>query len=247
VGEVVRLSVTNTPDSVLLQMLKTYVPALLAGLLAAGIISAVMGSDCHQILALSTMFTKDIFDYYGGRRRFGERGTVFVGRLFIIVANFIAYLVALGRPPIFELAVSYAFSGFASLAPVMLAALFWKRSTKWGALAASVFVALCIVAIGVLEHSYALPKGTPPAIVSIWSVGGANALSLSAAGKLFVFGYMPVVPMVIGSALCMLVFSLLTAPPSEQTVDKYFPAQRRRVDLEAALETPVTVPRGATA
>ena len=61
----------------------------------------------------------------------------FVGRTFIIVANLAAFLIALKRPPIFELAVQYAFSGFASLAPVMLAALFWKRSTKWGAFAAA--------------------------------------------------------------------------------------------------------------
>jgi solute:Na+ symporter, SSS family len=38
-----------------------YAPAWLAGVLGAGIISAVMGSDAHQVLALSTMFTKDVF------------------------------------------------------------------------------------------------------------------------------------------------------------------------------------------
>ena len=91
-----------------------------------------MGSDCHQILALSTMFTKDIFDYYGGRKRFGEKGTVYMGRAFIIVANGIAYIVALFRPPIFELAVQYAFSGFAARRRSCIAALFWRRSTKWG-------------------------------------------------------------------------------------------------------------------
>src|SRR5205807_4599971 len=114
----------HNSDSVLLEMLKTYVPAFLAGILAAGIISAVMGSDCHQILGLSTMFTKDLFNYYGGVRRMGERGTVLMGRVFILVANGIAYIIALGRPPIFELAVTYAFSGFAALSPMMIAALF---------------------------------------------------------------------------------------------------------------------------
>src|SRR5947209_10197107 len=138
----------------MLRILKIYDHAFLAGILAAGIISAVMGSDCHQILALSTMFTKDIFDYYGGRRRFGERGTVFVGRAFIVVANLVAYVIALSRPQIFELAVSWAFSGFAALAPVMLAALFWKRSTKWGALAAALFVACGIIGTGIVEHAY---------------------------------------------------------------------------------------------
>src|SRR5205085_4089504 len=124
----VRVLASGNSDSVLLMMLKLNVWPILSGILAAGIISAVMGSDCHQILALSTMFTKDIFDYYGGRKRFGEKGTVFVGRLFIIVANSIAFAVAWFKPDIFELAISWAFSGFAALAPVMLAALFWRRS-----------------------------------------------------------------------------------------------------------------------
>ena len=35
-------------------------------------------------------------------------------------------------------------------------------------------------------------------------------------------GYMSVVPMVFGSALCMIIFSLLTPPPSRKTIDKYF-------------------------
>ena len=39
-------------------------------------------------------------------------------------------------------------------------------------------------------------------------------------------GYMTVVPMVFGSALCMIIFSLLTPPPSRATIDKYFPRQK---------------------
>jgi hypothetical protein len=33
---------------------------------------------------------------------------------------------------------------------------------------------------------------------------------------------MTVVPMVFGSALCMIIFSLLTRPPSRATMEKYF-------------------------
>ena len=47
-------------DGILLLMLEKYAPVWLAGILGAGIISAVMGSDAHQVLAVSTMFTKDI-------------------------------------------------------------------------------------------------------------------------------------------------------------------------------------------
>jgi Na+/proline symporter len=228
--EVIKLANTNSPDSVLLQMLKIYVKPLLAGILAAGIISAVMGSDCHQILALSTMFSKDIFDYYGGGRRFGEKGTVLCGRLFILLANATAYCIALFRPQIFDLAVSWAFSGFAALAPVMVAALFWKRSNKWGALAAAILVAVGVVGTGILEHAYAPYVAHAPPFVpyTIWGIGSHAILTLSApAGKLFVCGFMPVVPMVLGSALCVILFSLLTPAPSAATLERYFPHAER--------------------
>src|SRR5207237_2003780 len=126
-------------DGILLRMLGQYAPLWLAGILGAGIISAVMGSDCHQVLALSTMFTKDIYQHYGGREKYGEKGAVHFARAFIVLVTVAAYLIALQlkeKQGIFEIAVRYAFSGFAAMAPVMIGALFWKRSTKWGALAA---------------------------------------------------------------------------------------------------------------
>ena len=52
-------------DDVVLVMLDWFAPVWLAGMLGAGIMAAVMASD-SQILALSTMFTEDVFTYYGG-------------------------------------------------------------------------------------------------------------------------------------------------------------------------------------
>jgi len=130
----------KNPDGILLHMLTDHAPVWLAGILGAGIISAVMGSDTHQVLAVSTMFTKDVFVYYGGKDKYGERGSVFFARVFIVVVTVLAYIVALVTPEsIFELAVRFAFSGFAAMAPVMIAALFWRRSTKHGALASTLW------------------------------------------------------------------------------------------------------------
>ena len=66
-------------DDVILMMLERYAPLWLAGLLGAGIMAAVMASD-SQILALSTMFTEDVFAFYGGKARFGEAVQVQTGR-----------------------------------------------------------------------------------------------------------------------------------------------------------------------
>ncbi|HWS99709.1 MAG TPA: sodium:solute symporter family protein, partial [Pyrinomonadaceae bacterium] len=111
-------------DDVILRLLERYAPLWLAGLLGAGIMAAVMASD-SQILALSTMFTEDVFAFYGGKRRFGEAVQVQTGRIFVIVLTVVAYAIAMRAPEaIFDLAIQYAFSGFASLSPLLVAALF---------------------------------------------------------------------------------------------------------------------------
>jgi Na+/proline symporter len=201
---------TQNSDSVLLEMLKVYVPAGLAGILAAGIISAVMGSDCHQILGLSTMFTKDVFTYYGGSRT-SEKSTVVMGRAFIVIANGIAYLIALGRPPIFELAVTYAFSGFAALSPMMIAALFWKRSTKWALLANTLWVAGWVMFLVYAGQHY---HPNDKILGSIVTVNATGALSF--------MGFTSVVPMTLGAAILVVLVSLITPAPSRKTIERYF-------------------------
>ncbi len=207
-------------DDVIMLLLKRYAPFWLAGLLGAGIMAAVMASD-SQILALSTMFTEDVFAFYGGKRRFGEQVQVMTGRIFIVLITLFAYAVALRAPEtIFELAIQYAFSGFAALSPLLIAALFWRGSTKWGALASTVFVASAVVAVAIFQH--VVPAPAPgPSIVS-WAPGGLEVLTRTPGGTA-VFGFMPVVPMVLISALLMIVFSLATKKPKASTIARYFP------------------------
>ena len=178
-------------DDVIVVMLERYAPLWLAGILGAGIMAAVMASD-SQILALSTMFTEDVFTYYGGTARFGEAVQVQTGRIFVVLLTLVAYFVALRAPQgIFDLAVQYAFSGYAALSPLLVAALFWKRSTKWGALAVAVWTAFAVI----------YTARTPGALA--W------------------FGLMPVVPMTLISCALMVMVSLVTRPPSESTIQRY--------------------------
>ena len=213
-------------DGILLLMLAKYAHPILAGILGAGIISAVMGSDCHQVLAISTMFTKDIFSYYGGDKKYGEKGVVWFGRAFILLITVVAFFIALYTSQnIFELAVRFAFSGFAAMAPVMLAALFWKRSTKYGALASSLVVAGLLVFFYVLSSNFAPSKDPKVVLLPIWdfAIGGKYMFSWAKNGDIRFFNMHTVVPMVFGSAIAMVLVSLVTPPPSRATIDKYFP------------------------
>jgi SSS family solute:Na+ symporter len=178
-------------DDIVLVMLERFAPLWLAGILGAGIMAAVMASD-SQILALSTMFTEDVFAYYGGKARFGEQVQVQTGRLFVVLLTVLAYGIALRAPQgIFDLAVQYAFSGYSALSPLLVAALFWRRSTKWGALAVTLWVAFAVI------YTSQVP------------------------GALAWWGLLPVVPMTLISCALMVVVSLVTPPPSAETVGRY--------------------------
>ena len=201
-------------DDILLRLLEHYAPLWLAGLLGAGILAAVMASD-SQILALSTMFSEDVFAFYEGRERFGEAAQVLTGRVFVVILTLVAYVVAVRFPqPIFDLAVQYAFSGFAALSPLLVAALFWKGSTKWGALASTVWTALAVTGIAVFQALYTTPQ-------VVWSVAGIELLARTPTGTSLA-GFMPVVPMTLVSAILMLVVSRLTPKPGGATIGRYF-------------------------
>jgi SSS family solute:Na+ symporter len=169
------------------------------------------------------MFTEDVFAFYGGKARFGQAVQVTTGRIFVVLITIVAYAIAMRVPQsIFDIATQYAFAGYSALSPLLVAAIFWKRSTKWGALASTLWTAAAVVAVAVIQQSIsAPPPGAPP--VPVWSAFGADIITRAAQGAL-VLGFLPVVPMTIVSALLMWMVSVVTASaaPSDTTLKRYF-------------------------
>lgn len=230
-----RLQAQAGGDDVILQLVQGYAPVWLAALLAASVMAAVMASD-SQILALSTMFTEDVFAYYGGRRRFGERLQVQTGRAFVIVLTVVAYAIAMTTPTsIFSVATQYAFAGYAALAPLLVAALYWNRSTKWGALASTLWTAAAVAFVAFVQTT--IPAPPPASPVTVLALGGVDLITRAASGML-VYGFLPVVPMTLVSALLMIVVSLLTqgARPGPNTLARY----ALNALPSAGVESPVT-------
>jgi SSS family solute:Na+ symporter len=220
-----RIRAQAAGDDVVLRLVEGYAPVWLAALLGAAVMAAVMAGD-SQILALSTMFTEDVFAFYGGKRRFGDAMQVRVGRTFVIVLAMAAYVIAMRtRQSIFDVATQYAFAGYAALSPLLAAALFWKGSTRWGAFACTAWTALAVLGVAMVQ-TYVPP---PPAgtAVSILAIGGTDVIVRASAGMM-VLGFLPVVPMTIVSAILMVVVSRLTraARPSEATLSRYFASGR---------------------
>jgi SSS family solute:Na+ symporter len=207
-------------DDVILRLVEAYAPLWLASLLGAAVMAAVMASD-SQILALSTMFTEDVFAYYGGQARFGPAVQVHTGRMFVIVLTIVAYAIAMAAPQsIFDIASQYAFAGYSALAPLLVAALFWKKSTKWGALAVAVWTATAVASIALLQSI--VPAPPPGVTLPVWSIGGFDVIARITAGTT-VLGFLPVVPMTLMSGLLMFAVSRATAGslPGAATLAKY--------------------------
>ena len=113
----------------LIQMIGMHAPGILAGFLGAGVFAAIMSSLDSQSLAIGSMFTHDIIGHYR-QEAFSEKQRVWVGRLFVSGVLCITYLISLiATPSIFRLAI-WSFTGFSGLFPIVVAALFWRRSTK---------------------------------------------------------------------------------------------------------------------
>ena len=174
--------------------------ALLAGIILAGILAATMSTADSQLLAASSSVSQNLAVEFL-HLKISEKKSVVVARGTMVVVSLIAAFLARDPDSSVFRVVSFAWAGFgAAFGPVVLFALFWKRSNQWGALAGMI--------VG-------------GAMVFIWKyqiapMGGA-------------WGIYELLPAFVAACLAIVVVSLLTGAPSE-SVQKDFEAvhQARR-------------------
>lgn len=114
------------------------VPALIAGVILAGILASTMSTADSQLLAASSAASENII---GGlfRINLSEKGQMIVARVTLIVISVIGVVLAWDADSSVFRIVSFAWAGFgAAFGPVVLLSLFWKRSNKYGAIAGMV-------------------------------------------------------------------------------------------------------------
>lgn len=109
--------------------------ALVAGLILAGILAATMSTADSQLLAASSSVSQNIIKE-AFFKNLSERAAMFIARITVVIISVIAVFIAWDQnSSVFDI-VSFSWAGFgAAFGPVVLLALFWKRSNKWGALA----------------------------------------------------------------------------------------------------------------
>ncbi|MEO7414654.1 MAG: sodium:solute symporter family protein [Opitutaceae bacterium] len=188
------------PNAVLGLMVGKLTSPLVAGLVGAGVLAAIMSSLDSQFVSVGTMFTRDIVVHHFGAERFSDRALVWLARGFVVAIVIITYLLTLIETrSIFALG-TWCFSGYAALFPLVIAALYWRRTTRVAALASVAATALA------------------------WCVM-FSASDYGADRKFLVAGMLPVAALIVVCTVTVVGVSLFTKPPSGATLAKFFPLQ----------------------
>ena len=174
--------------------------AIVAGVILAGILAATMSTSDSQLLAAASAVSQNIVKEFFGKT-LSQKKSMLVARLTVIVIAIIGVIWARKEGSVFEI-VSFAWAGFgAAFGPVVLFALFWKRTNKWGALAGMVSGGVMI-----FVWKYVIAK-----------LGG-------------VFAIYELLPAFIIACVAIVVVSLITNAPEKKIIEDFEAVKSGKVD-----------------
>lgn len=158
----------------------------------AGILAATISSSDSYLLIAASAFSKNIFQGIL-KKDATDKQVMNISRVILIIISIVAMFIAMNENSVIFLIVSFAWAGFgATFGPIILFSLFWKRTTRQGAIAGMV---------------------TGGVMVFVWKLllnplGGAYAIY-------------ELLPAFILSSIAIYIVSLLTKEPSKDILDEF--------------------------
>jgi sodium/proline symporter len=133
------------PETVFIELGKILFHPIITGFLLAAILAAIMSTISSQLLVTSSSLTEDLYRILF-RRSATDKELIFVSRLSVLLVALVAASLAWRQNDTILNLVGYAWAGFgSSFGPVILLSLYWKRMTKWGALAGMIAGASTVI------------------------------------------------------------------------------------------------------
>lgn len=181
------LTTEATSENVFILLATNLLPPILAGLVMAGILAATISSSDSYLLIAASAFAKNIYQGLFHKKA-SDKEVLWISRFALLAITVIAIVIALDENSVIFTIVSFAWAGFgATFGPLMLLSLFWKRINRAGAIAGMISGGCMVFVWNLLIR----PMG------GIWDI-------------------YELLPAFVISCLCIVVVSLLTAPPSEE-------------------------------
>jgi len=185
-------------ENVFIVIATRLLPPALAGIAMAGILAATISSSDSYLLIASSAIAKNIYQGIY-KKDAADRQVMRISRLTLIAIAVTGMIIALDENSVIFQVVSFAWAGFgATFGPVMLFSLFWKRTSRQGALAG-------MVAGGAMVFTWKL---------LIRPLGG-------------VFGFYELLPAFLFSCLVIVAVSMLTPEPAAEIQMEFDQAKQR--------------------
>lgn len=182
----------NAAENIFITLATSFFPPMFAGFVMAGILAATISSSDSYLLIAASAFAKNIFQGVL-KKNANDKQVMTVSRITLLLVSVIAMFIALDENSVIFKIVSFAWAGFgATFGPLMLFSIFWKRTNRPGAI------------VGMVGGA---------AMVFFWKLvvsrlGGA-------------FAIYELLPAFIFSSICIVVVSLVTAPPEKEILDDF--------------------------
>lgn len=186
------LATKSLSENVFVVMAQGMLHPVFAGVVMAGILAATISSSDSYLLIAASAFSKNIFEGII-KKDADDKLVMHVSRGVLLLISLIGIIIAWDEESVIFSLVSFAWAGFgATFGPLMLFSLFWKRTTRAGAVA------------GMLVGGI---------MVFVWNLG------ISKLGG--VFAIYELLPAFILSSLAIIIVSLATKEPSKEIYDEF--------------------------
>lgn len=210
-----QLLTQSAAESIFIVLAQVMLPAFACGLVVSGILAASMSSASSYLLITGSSVAENIF-----RGVFKKDATdnqvLIVSRITLACVLLFGIFVAWDENSVIFNVVSYAWAGLgASFGPLTLFSLYWRRTTKQGAIAGMVTGAAMVL----IWHNLIKPMGG-------------------------VFGIYELLPAFLCGCIAIVVVSLLTKEPEQAVLDEFdhymdSAPTERSLDTVLEGETPV--------
>ena len=176
-------------ENVFIELATGYLPPIIAGIIMAGILAATISSSDSYLLIAASSVSKNIYEGIIKKdKKVDDKKVMWLSRIVLVVIAIIGMIIAWDENSVIFSLVSFAWAGFgATFGPIMLFSLFWKRTTRQGAIAGMISGAVSVF---------------------VWK------MVLNPIGG--IFGIYELLPAFIISCIAIVVASLLSKEPSDE-------------------------------
>lgn len=197
----------SAAESIFIVLAQIMLPSFMCGIVVSGILAASMSSASSYLLITGSSVAENIYRSIFKKDATDEQ-VLIVSRITLAAVLLLGIFIAWDENSVIFTVVSYAWAGLgASFGPLTLFALFWKRTTKQGAIAGMLTGALTVL----IWHNFIKPLGG-------------------------IFGIYELLPAFLLGCLAIFVVSKLSPGPSQEILDDFAAYESHDIVAERNME-----------